>query len=260
MNSPRLLDLIDLGWAVGAIAVAIGLARWQKLGLSNQIALAASRAILQLLVMGFVLQIVWQLDNPSISIGAMTTIALVTAIAATKRISEQITTLYPIVAGAILTGLGVAVIYTIAVVIKPETWYQPSYLFASGGMCLGYLLNSVAVAGERLMSAIAQHQAEIETHLSLGATASQAVAVYRRAAIKAALIPTIDTLMVAGLVTLPGFLTGELLGQVSPLNAAAYQIVVLLMVMLANTIGTIIVTAGIARKHFQNEQLVGIRE
>jgi putative ABC transport system permease protein len=255
MHTPRLLDLIDLGWAIGLIAIAIGLVQWQKLGLSGQIALAASRSILQLLVMGFVLQIVWQLNNPYISIAAILAIALVTSIAATKRISEKIGGLYPIVGGAILTGLIVALIYTIAVVIKPENWDQPNYLFACAGLCLGYLLNSVAVAGERLVSAISQHQAEIETHLSLGATSSQAVAVYRRAAVKAALLPTIDTLMVAGLVTLPGFLTGEFIGNVAPLNATAYQIVVLFMVMLANTIATLIVTDGIARKHFINEQL-----
>jgi putative ABC transport system permease protein len=255
MNSPRLLDLIDLGWAVGLIAIASGLVQWQKLDLGGKIALAAARTILQLLVMGFVLQVVWQLNNPSISIAAILTLVIVTSIAARNRISDKIAGLYPIVGGAILTGLTVALIYTIAVVIKPENWYQPQYLFATAGIALGYLLNSVAVAGERLVSAISQHQAEIETHLSLGATSTQAVAPYRQAALKAALIPTIDTLMVSGLVTIPGFLTGELLGNVSPLNAAAYQIVILFMVMLANAIATLIVTAGIARKHFDNEQL-----
>jgi putative ABC transport system permease protein len=164
--------------------------------------------------------------------------------------------LLPIVGGAIFTGLIVAVGYTILVVIKPTNWHQPQYLVACVGICLGYLLNTTAIAGERTISEIDRHQAEIETRLSLGATPAQAIATYRHTAIKSALVPTIDSLMVSGLVTIPGFLTGELLANVQPVNAAGYQIIVLFTVMASNTIATLLVTGGIAQRYFnQSAQL-----
>ncbi len=250
MNPPRVLDLLDIGWACGLIAISIGLLQWQRVGLAGQMALAAARSILQLLVMGFGLQIIWQLDNPLITVGGICAIAIATTIAASNRIGDRMKNLLPVVSGAIFTGLIVAVGYTILVVIKPTNWHQPQYLLALVGICLGYLLNNTAVAGERLIGEIERHQAEIETRLSLGATPAQAIAAYRQIAIKSALLPTIDTLMVAGLVTIPGFLTGELLANVQPVNAAGYQIVVLFAVMASNTIAATIVTGAIANRCF----------
>jgi putative ABC transport system permease protein len=248
--TPRVLDLLDLAWAFGAIAISIGLLQWNRVGIGGQMALAAARSILQLLVMGFGLQVIWELDNPLVTVAGICVMAIATTIAANNRIGDRINSLLPIVGGAIFTGLIVAVGYTILVVIKPTSWHQPQYLLACAGISLGYLLNNTAVAGERLITEIDRHQAEIETRLSLGATSAQAIASYRQIAIKSALLPTIDTLMVAGLVTIPGFLTGELLTNIQPVNAAGYQIVVMFMAIASNTIATILVTGGIANRYF----------
>jgi putative ABC transport system permease protein len=247
---PRPLELLDLAWAFGLIAISIGLLQWNRVGIGGQMALAGLRSILQLLVMGFGLQVIWQLNNPLVTVGGICIIAIATTIAANNRIGDRVKGLLPIVGGSIFTGLIVAVGYTILVVIKPTSWYQPQYLLACAGICLGYLLNNTAIAGERLISEIDRHTAEIETHLSLGATPAQSIASYRQMAIKSALLPTIDTLMVSGLVTIPGFLTGELLANVQPVNAAGYQIVVLFTVMASNTMATILVTRGIANRYF----------
>jgi putative ABC transport system permease protein len=118
----RSLDLLDLAWALGLVAIAIGLAQWQRLGIAEQMAIAAARSLLQLLVMGFGLQLVWQLNRPLVTIGA--------TIAASNRISDKAKNLIPIVGGAILTGLTVALAYTIFVAIDPTNWHQPQYLLA----------------------------------------------------------------------------------------------------------------------------------
>jgi putative ABC transport system permease protein len=246
----RTLDLLDISWSLGLIAISIGLLQWQRVGLAGQLAFAAARAILQLLVMGFGLQLIWQLNHPFVTVGGICALAIATTITASNRIGDRVKNLLPIVGGAIFTGLIIAVGYTILVVIKPTNWHQPEYLVAVAGICLGYLLNSTAVAGERLIGEIERHQAEIETHLSLGATPDRAIAIYRQTAIKSALLPTIDTLMVAGLVTIPGFLTGELVGNMQPANAVGYQIIVLFTVMASNTIAAMLVTGSIARRYF----------
>jgi putative ABC transport system permease protein len=253
---PRPLELLDLAWAFGLIAISIALLQWQRVGIGGQMALAAARSILQLLVMGFGLQVIWQLNNPLVTIGGIGIMAISTIIATSNRIGDRIKHLLPIVGGSILTGLIIAVGYTILVVIKPTSWQQPQYLLACAGICLGYLLNNTAIAGERLISEIDRHPAEIETRLSLGATPAQAIASYRQVAIKSALLPTIDTLMVVGLVTIPGFLTGELFANLQPVNAAGYQIVVMFMVMASNTIAAVLVTGGITNHYFnQHSQL-----
>jgi putative ABC transport system permease protein len=233
-NFPRVLDLLDLAWAFGLIAISIGLLQWQRVNLGGQILLAAGRSILQLLVMGFGLQVVWQLNQPLVTVGATCVLAIVTAIAASNRISDRMKNLLPIV-------------------IKPDNWSQPQYLLAYAGISLGYLLDTTAVAGERMISEIERHQAEIETHLSLGASPTQAIASYRQAAIKVALVPKIQMLAVAGLVTIPGFLSGEFLANVQPVNAAGYQIVALFTTICSSTIAVLLVTRGIVDRYFTRD-------
>ena len=96
MNSPpRILDLADLAWAFGLIAISIGLLQWQRVGLAGQMALAAARSLLQLLVMGFGLQIIWQIDRPWVTVAGICAIAVATTIASYQpdwRSDEEFTT------------------------------------------------------------------------------------------------------------------------------------------------------------------------
>jgi putative ABC transport system permease protein len=144
--------------------------------------------------------------------------------------------------------------YAILVIIRPVQWFAPQYLIPLAGMVLGNSMNSASLAGERLRSLIQQNRREIETHLCLGATAKQAIAGYQKTAIHASLIPTLNQMMVVGIVSLPGMFTGQVLAGIDPLNAASYQILILFMIAFANLVTAILVTEGLYR-HFFNEQM-----
>jgi putative ABC transport system permease protein len=124
-------------------------------------------------------------------------------------------------------------------------------------MILGNAMNGASLAGERLVDRINNSRLEIETHLSLGATGKQAIASYSREAIRAGLIPTLNQMLVVGVVSLPGMFTGQVLSGTNPLNAASYQILILFAIASANLIVTLLVTEGIYRKFFnRNYQLI----
>jgi putative ABC transport system permease protein len=141
-------------------------------------------------------------------------------------------------------------VYTNGVVVRPELWYDPRYVIPLSGIVLGNAMNAASIAGDRLVSSLQQHQTDVETHLCLGATPAQAIAQYRREAIKAGLIPTLNAMMVVGIVTLPGIITGQLLGGAEPLNAALYQMLIMFMLAFSNLFTAILVTAGLQRRFF----------
>ncbi|NEQ97405.1 MAG: ABC transporter permease, partial [Cyanothece sp. SIO2G6] len=91
---------------------------------------------------------------------------------------------------------------------------------------------------------------DIETHLSLGATPTQATRSYRQDAIQAGMIPIINSMMVVGLVTLPGVMTGQILGGVSPLDAVLYQMLIMFVLAFTNLVATILVVRGIESQFF----------
>jgi putative ABC transport system permease protein len=246
------LNLIDLALALGMIGIAIALSLWQKLGLTEQLLFATGRSLLQLLVLGYVLDIVFALKNIwSVLLILIVTIAIV-ALVIRNQIDQKIKQLFPLVGLSLLASLALTLSYTILLIIQPAQWYEPQYLIPLAGMLLGNAMNGAALAGERLVSAIKQNRLEIETHLCLGATPQQAIAVYRQEAIRTGLIPTLNQMTVIGLVSLPGMFAGQILAGIDPLTATSYQVLILFMIVFSNLIATLLVIEGLYR-HFFNQ-------
>ncbi|HIK33011.1 MAG TPA: iron export ABC transporter permease subunit FetB [Oscillatoriales cyanobacterium M59_W2019_021] len=251
MDTPIKLDFLDLGLALGMIALAIGLSAWQRLGLAGSLALAAARAIIQLLMLGIVLEFVFAGKQPLLVVGFLLLLLTLAAIATRNRISRKIPRLFPVVWVALFASTAIALLYTQVFVLRqPEAWIDPRYAITFGGLILGNTLNGGAIAGERFVSSLQNNPWEIETHLCLGATPQQAIDRYRRDAIRSGFLPTLNATMTVGLVALPALTGGQLLGGISPLTAVAYQIVVALMLMLANLIGTVAIVNGLSKLVF----------
>ncbi len=245
MDSP-----LQILWALGLMAIAIGLSAWQRLALEWSLALATGRTVLQLLVVGYVLAAVFAFKTPLLVMGLLAVMLAIAAIVVRNRISKKVPNLLAIVGGAMTMGTVLTLVYTMLFVIQPPTWYEPQFLIPLAGIVVGNAMNGAAISGERLVSTLNSSQLEIETHLSLGATPQQAIAQYRKDAIKAGLIPTINTMMVVGLVTLPGIMTGQLLSGMPPLVATSYQMVIMFMLAFATLVTTLLVTTGICRQYF----------
>jgi putative ABC transport system permease protein len=250
MESLIKLDLSDLVWALGMIAIAIGISSWQKLGLELPLANATLRTVVQLLGVGYILAVIFQIKNAIAVLAVLMVMLTIATITARNRIGKKIPQLLPVVFGSLFFSTALTLSYTNLLIIQPDTWYEPQYLIPLAGIVLGNAMNGAAIAGERLVSTISSSRLEIETHLSLGATAQQAVTTYRKEAIRAGLIPTLNQMMVVGIVTLPGMITGQLLSGIDPLDAASYQILIMLMLAFTNLLTTVLVTQGLTRQFF----------
>jgi putative ABC transport system permease protein len=249
------LDFTDLALALGLIAIAIAISFWQQLGLEGQFLLATLRTLVQLAVVGYVLAVVLDLDQPNpwliLAFGLLmlTLVSLVTR----NRISQKVPKLFPWVWGSLGLSAVLIVGYAQLLVIQPTPLYSPQYLIPLLAAILGNAMNAASIAGERLVTTLNRSQIEIETHLSLGATPTEAVKLYRTEAIRAGLLPTLNSMTIVGIATLPGILTGQLLAGVDPLDAVSYQILILLAIAVANLIATLVLTAGICRQFFNPE-------
>jgi len=101
-------------------------------------------------------------------------------------------------------------------------------------------MNVVALTLERIMSSAHQRAVVIEQALALGASPAQAMQPIHRQALRAALTPTINSLLTLGLVQLPGMMTGQILSGTSPLQAVRYQLVIMYqLVAVAAVAGTL---------------------
>ncbi|MBS2905095.1 ABC transporter permease, partial [Klebsiella pneumoniae] len=81
---------------------------------------------------------------------------------------------------------------------------------------------------------------EVEIKLALGADIREASHDILKESIKTGLVPVIDSAKTLGIVSLPGMMTGLILGGASPIVAIKYQIMVTFMILSSAAISTLI--------------------
>ncbi len=159
----------------------------------------------------------------------------------------------PVLWISIATGTFFSVAYVTIVTMHDPTALTPQYLIPLGGMMVGNSLNALSLASERFRSELASNRDRVECLLSMGATSDRAASDCTRAAFTAAMIPTINALMVIGLIQIPGIMTGQVMAGVYPLTAAMYQLIVMFMIVGGKVIALSLGLKLSVRSYFTSE-------
>jgi putative ABC transport system permease protein len=223
------LNWPELALAFALVMVAMAISAWQRLGLARGFAIGAVRAVVQLVAVGYVLTFLISTRRWYLVLLALLVMLIAATITATDRQKSGRRTLFMISGTSMLFGAGITLAYVDAVVLRLHPWYDPQYLIPLFGMIIGNSMNGAALAAERLNSEMELRRGEVESYLALGASPARASAEAVRRALIASLMPTVNMLMVVGLVSLPGMMTGQIISGQSPLTAVRYQIVVVFM-------------------------------
>ncbi|MGC8605119.1 MAG: ABC transporter permease, partial [Desulfomonilaceae bacterium] len=215
-----------------------------------------ARCVLQLSVVGYALTWIFSINSLGLVVPTIALMALFAAKTATRRTPNvsDFPTLLAFLALVSTTYL-VASIVSLTI-ICPTPWYDSRIVVPISGMILGNAVSGITLSIDRLYGEVRSHRHEVETLLSMGASPWEAVHDLIREAIRAAMTPTINSLMVVGVVSIPGMMTGQILGGADPVEAARYQIVVMLMISCAAALGSMILVGLAFRRLFtKNEAL-----
>ncbi|KAM7263770.1 hypothetical protein ACFE04_001453 [Oxalis oulophora] len=217
------------------VAMAVMMSRYQKLGLEREMIYAILRAFLQLSVIGVVLQFIFHQENSVWILLAylfMVTVAGYTAGERAKHVPKG-----KYVAGiSILAGTSVTMFLLLLLRVFPFT---PRYIIPVAGMMVGNAMTVTGVTMKRLRDDIKMQLNLVETALALGATPREATIQQVKRSFVIALSPVIDNTKTVGLISLPGAMTGLIMGGASPLEAIQLQIVVMNMLIGAATVSSI---------------------
>ena len=195
---------------------------------------AVARGALQLAVVGLVLRGV--LVRP-VFVGPVLLVMLAVATrTATGRLRGLASPGRAVVI-ACVSGAALTLTLVFAIGVLP---LQPRYAVALGGIVIGGTMTGATLAGRRLLDGLRSRRDEVEGWLALGATPRQAVADVARSAAGEALVPALDQTRTTGLVTLPGAFIGALLGGASPVQAARFQLVVLVGLIAAESVVAVV--------------------
>lgn len=233
------LSWLDLSLAAALIlfagAVSIGLG----LRLERRLALASVRTVVQLLLIGLVLRYVFGLEEWWAVILVLIFMTGMAARAAVQRPSRTFQgAAWRAFATLILCGLLTTFAVT-SLVVGVEPWYKPQYVIPLLGMVLGNSLNGISLAIDQLLEILDERREVVEMELALGASKWEAARDPVAEAVRRGMIPIINSMMVVGIVSLPGMMTGQILEGADPFEAVKYQIVVMFMIAAATSLGCI---------------------
>jgi putative ABC transport system permease protein len=252
------VSLPRLAIALVLVAIAIAVSWRFGLGLGKSLAIGAARAALQLVAIGYLLVALFAHETPWSVMLLLAVMLAVAAITSARRIEHgpPARVLAPYALAAIAGGGAVALLPVFVLILRPTPWFEARYVIPISGMILSNAMNVVAQIFERVFAQAHQERASIEQLLALGASPRQALARESRAAMRAALIPTINGLLTVGLVALPGMMTGQILSGADPEQAVRYQLVIMYqLVVVAAVSGALAVYFARRLLFTPNEQL-----
>ncbi len=236
-----LLSSWDLALAAILVLVAASLTYWMRIGETASLLIAAVRTVVQLLLIGFVLKAVFG-NAHWLWVSLLGLFMLIVAgRESTVRQSRRFTGAWSLTLGSLsmfISAFSVTIL-ALTIVIGASPWYTPQYAIPLLGMVLGNTMNGVALGLDRLTQSAADKRENIEARLVLGHRAVEAIANIRNDSIRVGMIPIINAMAAAGLVSLPGMMTGQILAGSDPVEAVKYQILVMFLIAAGTIFGTI---------------------
>ena len=253
MGSFNTLSNESLLMATGLIVMTVIVSYQQRMRLELEILHSALRAVVQLVVVGYLLNFIFGADHPLFTGGVLLVMLISAAINGGKRGAGIKHASW--IAGV---SIGIGAVLTLTVLLGANVLsFTPYQMIPVGGMVMSGSMVAVGLCFRQIITSFKRRQQEIQIKLALGATPMQSCKAILREALIFSLEPTIDSAKTLGIVALPGMMTGLILAGMSPMEAIKYQIIVIFMTF--STVSIAIAIAGyLSCRQFFNtkEQLI----
>ena len=210
-----------------------------RLRLERALFLAAFRAVVQLLLIGLVLQWIFALSQWYLVAALLIIMTLIAGLSAAGRSSHRYPGIHIDSIISVWASSWAVTAIAIFAIIEVEPWYRPQYTIPILGMILGNALSGISLVLDRLTQELVSKRDQVEGLLVLGASRWEAAQPAIRQAVRAAMIPTINSMMIVGIVSLPGMMTGQLLAGVDPTQTVKYQIAIIFLIASSTALAAI---------------------
>jgi len=234
-------EVLDISWALFAagyllMIIPLLIFRYYKTGLVKPTLWALVRMTIQLLLVGLYLEYIFKWDNPYINLLWVIIMTIVASYTVVKRTGLRLKLFFwP---SLLATFLSIVLIdyYFLGFIIGLKNILTARYFIPITGMLLGNSLKNVIIALDAYYKRIDEENITYKWQLGDGATQSEALLPFISFALKRAFNPLIATTAIMGLISLPGMMTGQILGGSDPMIAVKYQIMILVVIFASTSL------------------------
>ncbi len=250
----------DLIIASGMIVLLAITSILLQLNIARQLVIAACRNVIQLLLIGYILKLIFNTNN----LYLLATIATIMLLVAGYEINAR--QKYPLkrwvgfkigTSALFLSSFAMALL-TLTVIVAPTPWYSPQYAIPLLGMLLGNTMNGISLGMDKLNQSLYQQKQIIEQRLMLGHRYQDAIKDIRIESVRTGMIPIVNSMAIAGLVSLPGMMTGQILSGTPPVEAVKYQILIFFLIASGTGFGIMSAVWMISKRMFDERQRLNL--
>lgn len=245
-------DISFYSMAVGLLLMLVPFYYLWKLktGLVQATVLATLRMCVQLFLIGIYLRYLFVWDNAWLNSFWVILMVFVASHTAVSRTGLRRRMLFvPILIGFLVTAFLVGS-YFLGLVLGLENIFSARYFVPIMGILLGNMLSVNVVALSTYYNELQREQQMYYYLLGNGATRFEATMPFLRSAVVKAFSPCIANMAVLGIVSLPGTMIGQILGGSAPDTAIKYQLMIVVITVVASMLSLMITVNLSGRKAF----------
>lgn len=190
---------------------------------------ASMRMTVQLILAGLVLTYLFKNPHPLLVLlylGAMIAMAIHTVLSRNPGLSPR----FAVVVALSLGGTGLAVILFFLLAVVGVSFFDPQYTIPISGMIMGNAMTGVSLGLKSFREGLQTQRPQIDALLNLGATPKRILLPFVNRALETALLPTLNSMLGMGIISLPGMMTGQILSGTLPTTAILYQISIMVAI------------------------------
>lgn len=205
-----------------------------KIDNTSLVIVASCKMTIQLILAGLILTYVFNNPRPIFTFIYLLVMILFTihqALSKNKNLNKQ----FKIVIALSIALSGVFVLVYFVYVVIGESLSNPQYVIPISGMIMGNTMTGVSLATKTFNESIEVQREKINALLCFGVSPSTILLPFAKQALETAMLPTINSMLGMGIVSLPGMMTGQILAGSSPATAILYQISVTIAICTAVT-------------------------
>lgn len=222
----------------------------EKLHIIKDLLIATVRAIIQLIILGFLLHFIFGVNQTLLLIVFVLVIIINASWNTISRASPVMHHVFWISFVAIFVGVALPLV---GVVLTGAIEFKPNEVIPIAGMLGSNGLIAINLAYQNLDREFVKEMSQIESKLALGANPKLSSKETIRNSVKTAIVPTIDSVKTYGIVSIPGMMTGLIIGGVEPLQAVKFQLMVVFIHTTATIMSALIATY-LSYKQFFNHR------
>lgn len=229
------MNALTLSIALVFVLIPIVLSKSFRLDLEKDTIIAVVRSVIQLFIVGYLLTFVFESGGYFF----ITLMVIIMIVAAVQNVARKKTPIKGITWKVAATFIFIEILtqgILIGFQITPPT---AQYIIPISGMIIGNSMVLGILFLNRFISEVEAREDEIDLILSLGGTTKQAIHTQLIRAIKASMIPTIESQKTIGLVQLPGMMSGQIIAGASPIQAVQFQLLILFLLLTTASVTSI---------------------